>query len=52
MLDDGSVGEGLRSRRALAALRGRVVPLGGSAELKRADAGWMVRVKLPCEQLN
>lgn len=52
VLDDGSVGEGVRSRRALAALRGRVVPLGGSAELKRADAGWMVRVKLPCEQLN
>lgn len=52
VLDDGSVGEGVRSRRALAALRGRVAPLGGSAELKRADTGWMVRVKLPCEQLN
>ncbi len=52
VLDDGSVGEGVRSRRTLAALRGRVAPLGGSAELKRADAGWVVQVKLPCEQLN
>ncbi len=50
--DDGSVGETVRSRRGLAALRGKVAPLGGSAELKRADAGWVVRVKLPCEQLN
>jgi hypothetical protein len=52
VLDDGRVGEAVRSRRALPALRGRVAPLGGSAELRRADEGWMVRVKLPCDQLN
>ncbi len=52
VLDDGSEGEAVRSRRALPALRGRVAPLGGSAELRRADDGWVVRVKLPCEQLN
>jgi hypothetical protein len=52
VLDDGSMGEGTRSRRTLPSLRGRVAPLGGSAELRRADAGWMVRVRLPCEQLN
>ncbi len=52
VLDDGSVGEAVRARRALPALRGRVAPLGGSAELRRADDGWVVRVKLPCDQLN
>jgi len=52
VLDDGSEGEGVRSKRALAALRGRVAPLGGSAELRRDDAGWVMRVRLPCEQLN
>ncbi|MBI5513059.1 MAG: hypothetical protein HY909_04780 [Deltaproteobacteria bacterium] len=50
--DDGRGGEAQRARRSLAALRGRVVPLGGSAELRRGDAGWVVRVRLPCEQLN
>jgi hypothetical protein len=50
--DDGRGGEAQRARRSLAALRGRVVPLGGSAELRRGDAGWVVRVKIPCEQLN
>ncbi len=50
--DDGRVGENVRSRRGLASLRGRVVPLGGSAELHRRDAGWVMQVKLPCEQLN
>jgi len=52
VLDDGSEGEGICSKRALAALRGRVAPLGGSAELRREDVGWVMRVKLPCEQLN
>jgi hypothetical protein len=52
VLDDGSEGEGVRSKRALAALRGRVAPLGGSAELRRDDGGWVMRVRLPCEQLN
>lgn len=52
VLDDGSEGEGVRSKRALAAMRGRVAPLGGSAELRRGDAGWVMRVRLPCEQLN
>lgn len=50
--DDGPEGETLRSRRVLASVRGRVVPLGGSAEVCRAEAGWVVRVKLPCELLN
>lgn len=52
VLDDGEEGEESRARRSITNLRGRVVPLGGSAELRRADAGWMVRVKLPCDQLN
>lgn len=50
--DDGRVGENVRSRRGLASLRSRVVPLGGSAELRRGDTGWVMRVKLPCEQSN
>ncbi|MEZ4406685.1 MAG: hypothetical protein R3A52_09430 [Polyangiales bacterium] len=50
--DDGPEGETLRTRRVLASVRGRVAPLGGSAEVRRADVGWVVRVKLPCEQLN
>ncbi len=50
--DDGPTGENLRQRRTLASLRGRVVPLGGSAELRRGDIGWVVRVRLPCDQLN
>lgn len=50
--DDGTGNEGGRSRKALAAIRGRVASLGGSAEVKRAAAGWVMRVKLPCEQLN
>lgn len=50
--DDGTGSEGGRSRKALAAIRGRVASLGGSAEVKRAAAGWVMRVKLPCEQLN
>jgi hypothetical protein len=53
VLDDRTeAGEGVRSKRALAALRGRVAPLGGSAELRLGDAGWVMRVRLPCEQLN
>lgn len=52
VLDDGAEGETVRTRRGLLAIRGRVAPMGGSAELRRADTGWMVRVKLPCEQLN
>jgi signal transduction histidine kinase len=52
VLDDGDVGESVRSKRALPAVRGKVAPLGGSAELRRADAGWMMRVKFPCDQLN
>lgn len=50
--DDGTVNEGGRSRKALASIRGRVASLGGSAEVKRAAAGWVMRVRLPCEQLN
>ena len=50
--DDGTSSEGGRSRKALAAIRGRVASLGGSAEVKRADLGWVMRVRLPCEQLN
>lgn len=50
--DAGQGSESQRLRRALAAVRGRVTPLGGSAELRRGDVGWVVRVKIPCEQLN
>jgi hypothetical protein len=50
--DDGTGNEGGRSRKALASIRGRVASLGGSAEVKRADLGWVMRVRLPCEQLN
>ena len=50
--DDGNVGENVRARKGLASLRSRVVPLGGSAELRRGDTGWGMRVRLPCEQLN
>ena len=50
--DDGCVDDGVRKRRALASIRGRVAALGGSAEVKRADVGWVMRVRLPCEQLN
>lgn len=50
--DDGPTGESVRVRRTLASLRGRVIPLGGSAEVKRSDGGWVLRVKLPCDQLN
>jgi signal transduction histidine kinase len=51
-VDDGEETEAARARRGVAGLKGRVTPLGGSAELRRADDGWLVRVKLPCEQLN
>ncbi len=50
--DDGTSSEGGRSRKALASIRGRVASLGGSAEVRRADLGWVMRVRLPCEQLN
>ncbi len=50
--DDGTSNEGGRSRKALASIRGRIASLGGSAEMKRADLGWVMRVRLPCEQLN
>jgi len=50
--DDGPTSESVRVRRTLASLRGRVVPLGGSAEVTRAEVGWVLRVKLPCDQLN
>jgi len=50
--DDGATGESARVRRTLASLRGRVAPLGGSAEVKRGDVGWVLRVRLPCDQLN
>jgi signal transduction histidine kinase len=52
LLDDGEAGETTRQRRTLATLRGRVAALGGTAELRRADRGWLTRVRLPCEQLN
>lgn len=52
VIDDGDEGDASRSKRSITALKGRVVSLGGSAELRRADAGWMVRVKIPCDQLN
>lgn len=50
--DAGQGSESQRLKRALAAVRGRVTPLGGSAELRRGDVGWVVRVRIPCEQLN
>jgi signal transduction histidine kinase len=50
--DDGPANESTRSRRTLATLRGRVAALGGTAEMRRADRGWVMRVRLPCEQLN
>lgn len=50
--DDGTSSEGGRARKALASIRGRVASLGGSAEVRRADLGWVMRVRLPCEQLN
>ena len=50
--DDGATGESARIRRTLASMRGRVAPLGGSAEMKRGDVGWVLRVRLPCDQLN
>jgi hypothetical protein len=52
LLDDGAAGETTRQRRSLAPLRGRVAALGGTAEVRRADRGWVTRVRLPCDQLN
>lgn len=50
--DDGPASDGTRPKRTLAALRTRVTAAGGTAEVRRGDAGWVTRVKLPCEQLN
>ncbi|MDP3274242.1 MAG: hypothetical protein Q8Q09_03550 [Deltaproteobacteria bacterium] len=54
LLSDNTVSkdDGARHRRALAPLKGRVAPLGGTAEVERLDNGWAVRVHLPAEQLN
>ncbi len=50
--DDGALGQEARQRRSLAPLRGRVAAMGGTAEIKRVEHGWVTRVRLPAEQLN
>jgi hypothetical protein len=52
LTDDGALGHEARQRRSLAPLRGRVAAMGGTAEIKRGEHGWVTRVKLPAEQLN
>jgi hypothetical protein len=52
LVDDGDGGDGAKHRRAIGAVKGRVTPLGGTAEVERGDRGWMLRVHLPAEQLN
>ncbi len=50
--DDGDAGESARAKRTLAAMRPRVAALGGTAEVRRADHGWVTRVRVPHDQLN
>jgi hypothetical protein len=50
--DDGPSSDGARQRRSLASIRSRIAALGGTAEVRRSDNGWVTRVRLPCEQLN
>jgi hypothetical protein len=52
LTDDGSLGQEARQRRSLAPLRGRVAAMGGTAEIRRGEHGWVTRVKLPADQLN
>lgn len=50
--DDGEATEATRRRRSLSTLRGRVAALGGTAEIRKSDQGWITRVRLPHELLN
>lgn len=52
LIDDNTTDDGARHRRAIAPLKGRVIPLGGTAGVERGDRGWKLRVQLPAEQLN
>ncbi len=52
LTDDGSLGQEARTRRSLAPLRGRIAAMGGTAEIRRGEHGWVTRMKLPADQLN
>lgn len=52
LLDDAAIDDGSQHRRAVGMVKGRVAPLGGTAEIERGDRGWTMRVQLPAEQLN
>jgi hypothetical protein len=52
LIDADANDDGARHRKAIAPLRGRVTPLGGTANVERGDRGWKLRVQLPAEQLN
>lgn len=52
LIDGDADDDGARHRKAIAPLKGRVSPLGGTADVERADRGWKLRVQLPAEQLN
>lgn len=52
LIDADADDDGARHRKAIAPLRGRVTPLGGTANVERGDRGWKLRVQLPAEQLN
>lgn len=52
LVDDAPVDDGARHRRAVGLVKGRVAPLGGTAEVEHSDRGWTMRVQLPADQLN
>lgn len=52
LIDADANDDGARHRKAIAPLKGRVTPLGGTADVERGDRGWKLRVQLPAEQLN
>ncbi len=52
LIDAEATDDGARHRKAIAPLKGRVTPLGGTADVERGDRGWKLRVQLPAEQLN
>jgi signal transduction histidine kinase len=52
LMDDAPSDDGSRHRRAVGMVKGRVAPLGGTAEVERGAKGWTMRVQLPAEQLN
>jgi hypothetical protein len=52
LIDPSADEDGARHRRAIGSVKGRVTPLGGTAEVERGDRGWTLKVQLPAEQLN